>query len=387
MDQVCKMGKSWIRWGCPVVSNDCFKCDRCEWNTGLARCVNKTSVTASKVFDQQCVVDKLYEKLDADSDMELSVKDEVTSPRSLPRHLSPFATTFSPSKRPSLTPLTATQFIPGKLLANSYKLGSLKSQAIGSAPVSTPAEASRRRLAHIPILVADPNKNCEPCLGTYEGTPEAAPKVWCQKAGCVNFNVANAMYFCGNDEKLIVYKRSDCEYFWDPNNNFDDSNAAEEFIWTAATEYAGGYPLYKGTVASVQLKSCVLPEAVSTSESYDVQVTLTNPVAKPDDSIGTVFPHLKKFTWEGSRQGKDEANLVADVQGHAGTASTGTWNMAKIGLGPTQWGLTINQFKAFVDACKKEPLWAVIKAGSRKEGHIGYNKDKKVRVAEAEPPS
>ena len=58
----------------------------------------------------------------------------------------------------------------------------------------------------------------------------------------------------------------------------------------------------------------------------------------------------------------------------------GKWNMAMTGVGPTHWGLTIEQFIAFVTACQEEPLWDMIKTGSRKPGHIGYNPFKKVSV-------
>ena len=58
----------------------------------------------------------------------------------------------------------------------------------------------------------------------------------------------------------------------------------------------------------------------------------------------------------------------------------GKWNMAMTGVGPTHWGLTIEQFIAFVTACQEEPLWDMIKTGSRKPGHIGYNPFKKVFV-------
>jgi hypothetical protein len=274
------------------------------------------------------------------------------------------------------------QFTPenpkGKLKANSYMMGSLKSQGIGStaagvADTVDDENSVRRRLAHIPAAVADVTKNCEPCVGSYEGTPEAATKVWCPEAGCVNGNVAKALMWCGNNKDLIAVTKPDCENFWDPNNIHDDSNNAEEHYWAWSSNYVGGYPLYKATVAQIDLSACLKPTAQSAgTEVYDIEVTMSNAVAKPELSITSVFPHLRKFEWKGSRQGLDQAAAT-------GAAGSGLWNsMDRLGVDPTMWGLTIEQFKAFVDACKKEPLWDIIKAGSRKPGHIGYNPFKQV---------
>ena len=269
------------------------------------------------------------------------------------------------------------QFTPenpkGKLLPNSYMMGSLKSQGIGSTAAGE--NSVRRRLAHIPAAVADVTKMCEPCVGSYEGTPEAATKVWCPEAGCVNGNVAQALMWCGNREELIAYKKPDCKNFWNPNNNYDDRNNAEERYWAPSSKYVGGYPLYKATVAQIDLSTCLKPTAGS-GEIHNIEVTMSNAVAKPEHSITSVFPHLRKFEWKGSRQGLDQAAAT-------GAADSGLWNnvdpaVNRPGVDPTMWGLTIEQFKAFVDACKKEPLWDIIKTGSRKPGHIGYNSFKQV---------
>jgi len=284
-------------------------------------------------FDKTCVVDKIFMKLDTDSDKEISIKDE-----------------FTPSAL--------------NILSTSYKLGSLKSQKIGSSHDDT---TTRRRLAHIPNSVADPNVNCEACVGTYEGIEVAAPKTFCLAAGCVNGNPTVALPYCNNDKENMVYKGSDCELIGDPNNNDDDDNRAEPHFWIEGDAHVDGYPLYKGTVVGVDISLCQLPAASTSPSIHNIEVILTNAVAQPDKSIASIFPHLRRFTWSGSRQGVDSIGAGA---------GTDTWNMQQTGVGPTKWGLTIEQFQMFVDACKKEPLWDMIKTGSRQPGSIGYDKFK-----------
>eukprot|EP00325_Prymnesiales_sp_UTEX-LB-985_P003380 CAMPEP_0174704474 /NCGR_PEP_ID=MMETSP1094-20130205/8057_1 /TAXON_ID=156173 /ORGANISM="Chrysochromulina brevifilum, Strain UTEX LB 985" /LENGTH=2563 /DNA_ID=CAMNT_0015902535 /DNA_START=134 /DNA_END=7825 /DNA_ORIENTATION=+ len=160
------------------------------------------------------------------------------------------------------------------------------------------------------------------------------------------------------------------EYYKVPMSNIgeDDYNTAKansnvQHMWS---QHRGCISKQSGSFSDSDLSKADNwkwhPASCATSD-HSVAVTLSNPVAAAPVSIQSVFS-------------ADRINPTSKRTKRSRQAVTG-WPMAlpesEGGAPPEGWGLTVRQFVDFVEACKREPLWEVIKYGSRREGHLGYN--------------